>query len=47
MEILTGALNNLPETNRRRASVLSAGQQFRRGVHARVLVFGGGRSANR
>ena len=39
--------NNLPKTNRRLVASLKAGEKFRRAVHARVLVVGGGRSANR
>ena len=40
-------LNNLPETNRRRASPLGAGPRFRRLARAQACVFRGGRSANR
>jgi hypothetical protein len=39
--------NNLPETNRRFDSPLSAGSDFGRAVHAKGRVLGGGRSANR
>lgn len=39
-------LNNLPETNRRCASPLSADNEIERAVHARGYVLGG-RSANR
>jgi hypothetical protein len=39
--------NNLPETNRRPASPLSAEDKFRCVVHARGCILGGGRSANR
>jgi prepilin-type processing-associated H-X9-DG protein len=39
--------NNLLETNRRPASPLGAGQQFRRAVYAQSCVFDGGRSAKR
>ena len=37
--------NNLPETNRRPTFALSSGQRFRRAVHDRGSVSGGGRSA--
>jgi hypothetical protein len=39
--------NNLPESNRRRASPLSVGEKFGRAVHARTCMLGGSSSANR
>jgi hypothetical protein len=43
---MIGWFNNLPESNRRPASPLSAGE-VQRAVHAQDFVPGGGRSANR
>jgi len=45
--MLSSWLNLLLETNRRAVSPLSAGQEFRRAVHAWVFIFCGGGSANR
>ena len=42
---MKGALNNLLDSNRRRASPLCDGRQFGRTVHVRGCVLGGGRSA--